>query len=148
LICQDRQRLGDALQQRAAEFLPLNRPLRAGLEKFHQSWPGEQLQDQGHEIVSQSPNRQRINAGLESVEHDVEIFAGARDDRVCKAFLVRKEAVKRADLRARTGGDFSHCRAFVPLFANDSRRGLQYGGHPQFAIGPLRRLNSPQFFRA
>jgi hypothetical protein len=36
----DHQRSGGALQQRAPEFLPFNRPILAGVEKSHQSGPG------------------------------------------------------------------------------------------------------------
>jgi len=137
----DHQRRGNALQHGAPEFLPFNRPILAGIEKFHEGRPVEQFEDQGHEVVGQGRDRQRMNASIKSIEYGVEVLAGARDDRVRDAFLVRKEAIKRADLCARAGGDFGHCRAFVPFLGNDVRRSPQYRGHPQFAIGPLRHMN-------
>src|ERR1700730_6846504 len=63
----DRQRFGDALHHRAPELLPFNRPILASIEKFHKSGPREQFEDQGHEIVSQSPNRKLINVGVKSI---------------------------------------------------------------------------------
>jgi hypothetical protein len=53
----DHQRLDDALLQRAAEFFPFHRPILPGIEKLHESGPGEQLEDHGHKIVSESANR-------------------------------------------------------------------------------------------
>ena len=70
----DQQRFGDALQQRVPEFLPFNRPILAGIEKFHKSVPGEQFKDQGHETISQSPSGWRLHVGIKSIEHGVQFF--------------------------------------------------------------------------
>jgi hypothetical protein len=57
----------------------------------------------------------------------------------------RKKAVERADFCAGVGDDCGHCHACVAFLSNDGSRGLQYGGHPEFAIGPLWHLNRVSF---
>ena len=57
------------------------------------------LEQHRDEIVSQGPDGERGDVGIELIEHRVHVFTGARDYRVSKAFLVWKEAVERADLR-------------------------------------------------
>src|SRR5262249_35091306 len=112
-------------QGRTLEFLPFNRPVDAGVKEFHQGRLREYLLDEpGDEVVSQSLNREGTNTGIKFIEHRVEVFAGAYDNRVRQAFFVREEAVKRAYFRAGASSDFGHCGRFVALFCDDDRRRL------------------------
>jgi hypothetical protein len=100
----DDERPGDAPQGRTLEFLPLDRPVLAGVQKFHQGGLREHFRHEPlQETISQISNRQRLNARVEFIEHHIELFAGAHHDGVPKALFVREEAVKRADLGAGAG---------------------------------------------